>query len=72
LAEYLQEAHEEHYHRVERTYGMFVRSVRLPVTVDGSKVVASFKNGLLAVTLPKTPTAFRVRWRLTKPLGSVV
>jgi len=48
---------EEHYHRVERTYGMFVRSVRLPVTVDGSKVVATFKNGLLTVTLPKTPTS---------------
>jgi HSP20 family protein len=52
-----QEEQEEHYHRVERTYGMFVRSVRLPVTVDGSKVVASFKNGLLTVTLPKTPTS---------------
>jgi hypothetical protein len=33
---------------------MFARSVRLPVTVDGSKVAASFKNGLLTVTLPKT------------------
>ncbi len=50
-----QEEKEEHYHRVERTYGMFARSVRLPVTVDGSKVVATFKNGLLTVTLPKTP-----------------
>jgi len=52
-----QEEKEEHYHRVERTYGMFTRSVRLPVTVDGSKVAASFKNGLLTVTLPKTPTS---------------
>ena len=52
-----QKEQEEHYHRVERTYGMFVRSVRLPVTVDGSKVVASYKNGLLTVTLPKTPTS---------------
>ena len=52
-----QEEKEEHYHRVERTYGMFVRSVRLPVTVDGSKVAASFKNGLLTITLPKTPTS---------------
>ena len=51
------EAKDEHYHRVERTYGMFARSVRLPVTVDGSKVVASFKNGLLTITLPKTPTS---------------
>jgi HSP20 family molecular chaperone IbpA len=31
--------------------------VRLPVAVDASKVAASFKNGLLTVTLPKTPAA---------------
>jgi HSP20 family protein len=48
---------EERYHRVERSYGAFTRSVRLPVTVDGSKVNAAFKNGLLTVTLPKTPGA---------------
>jgi len=52
-----QEEKEEHFHRVERTYGMFARSVRLPVTVDASKVAATFKNGLLTVTLPKTPAA---------------
>jgi HSP20 family protein len=51
------EEKDEHYHRVERAYGMFARSVRLPVTVDESKVTASFKNGLLIVTLPKTPTS---------------
>jgi len=48
---------EERYHRVERSYGAFTRGVRLPVAVDGSKVVATFKNGLLMVTLPKTPAA---------------
>jgi len=48
---------EERYHRVERSYGAFTRGVRLPVGVDGSKVVATFKNGLLTVTLPKTPAA---------------
>jgi len=48
---------EERYHRVERTYGSFARSIRLPVAVDGSKVTAAFKNGLLTVTLPKTPAA---------------
>jgi HSP20 family protein len=52
-----QEEKEEHFHRVERAYGMFARSVRLPVTVDASKVAASFKNGLLTITLPKTPTS---------------
>ncbi|HJR02021.1 MAG TPA: Hsp20/alpha crystallin family protein [Methylomirabilota bacterium] len=48
---------EERYHRVERSYGAFTRGVRLPVGVDGSKVMATFKNGLLTVTLPKTPAA---------------
>ena len=48
---------DERYHRVERNYGTFARSVRLPVAVDGSKVEAKFKNGLLTVTLPKTPGA---------------
>jgi len=48
---------EERYHRVERTYGAFLRSVRLPMAVDGSKVTATFKNGVLIVTLPKTPAA---------------
>ena len=51
------EAKDEHYHRVERSYGSFTRAVRLPVAVDASKVTASFKNGLLTVTLPKTPAA---------------
>ena len=51
------EDQDERYHRVERSYGAFTRSVRLPVGVDGSKVDAGFKNGLLTVTLPKTPGA---------------
>jgi HSP20 family protein len=51
------EEKDERHHRVERSYGAFARSVRLPVAVDGSKVGATFKNGLLTVTLPKTPAA---------------
>jgi len=50
------EEKEERYHRVERSYGTFTRSVRLPVGVDASKVTATFKNGLLIVTMPKTPS----------------
>ncbi len=33
------------------------RSVRLPMAVDASKVTATFRNGVLVVTLPKTPAA---------------
>jgi len=51
------EEKEERYHRTERTYGAFLRSVRLPMAVDGSKVTATFKNGVLVVTLPKTAAA---------------
>ena len=48
---------EERYHRVERTYGAFLRGVRLPMAVDGSKVTATFTNGVLVVTLPKVPAS---------------
>ena len=51
------EEKDERYHRVERSYGSFMRSIRLPVAVDASRVTATFKNGLLTVTLPKTPAA---------------
>lgn len=48
---------DEQYHRVERSYGAFTRSVLLPVSVDASKVTATFKNGLLTVTMPKSQAA---------------
>jgi len=44
------------FHRIERSYGKFFRSFRLPDTVDKSKVVAKVENGTLRVTLPKIPT----------------
>jgi HSP20 family protein len=43
------------YHRVERAHGVFLRTVELPVAVDEQKVVATFKNGLLTITMPKVP-----------------
>jgi len=48
------EVKEENYHRVERAYGMFHRSIRLPSDVDAENVHASYDNGLLKVTIPKT------------------
>jgi len=48
------EEKEERRHRVERTYGAFTRTVRLPAPVDAAKVTATFKNGVVAIALPKT------------------
>lgn len=42
-----------HYHRQERRYGEFSRSIQLPYTVDVNKVKAVFKNGVLSVELPR-------------------
>jgi HSP20 family protein len=47
----------ENYHRIERKYGEFMRIFTLPTFVEGSKVVAEFKEGMLTVTLPKNAAA---------------
>jgi HSP20 family protein len=44
---------DENYHRVERSYGKFVRSFTIPANVDNEKIAASFANGILTVELPK-------------------
>ena len=44
----------ENYHFVERSYGTFQRSLRIPYPVNPDEVRASFDNGVLTVTLPKT------------------
>lgn len=43
----------EQFHRVERSYGPFSRRFRLPSTVDRDSVAASYKDGVLEVTLRK-------------------
>jgi HSP20 family protein len=43
---------QEHYRRIERSYGQFYRSFTLPNTVDATKVAADYKNGILTVKLP--------------------
>jgi HSP20 family protein len=43
----------------ERRFGSFSRSFRLPEGVDEDKIEASFKNGVLTVTLPKTAEAVK-------------
>jgi len=44
----------------ERSYGSFRRSIQLPMDVEAEKASATFKNGVLTVTLPKAEHA-RVR-----------
>lgn len=53
------------FHRVERSYGSFVRSFTLPESVDDTAVKAEYKDGVLALHLPKTekvkPKAIEVK-----------
>lgn len=45
------------YHRIERSYGSFVRAFALPEYVDAEKVAADYKQGVLTVTIPKKEVA---------------
>jgi HSP20 family protein len=47
----------ENFYRIERHYGEFLRTFTLPTFVDGNKIFAEFKDGLLTVTLPKNTAA---------------
>ena len=51
------EEKDESYHLIERSYGSFSRSVRLPAEVQEDQVKASYKDGILTITLPKTERA---------------
>jgi HSP20 family protein len=44
---------DHNYHRVERRYGTFQRSFTLPTQIQGSKVKAAYKDGVLTITMPK-------------------
>lgn len=52
---------EQNFHRVERAYGSFHRSIPIPTEIDADKVDAEFSNGVLNVTLPKTETSRTAR-----------
>ncbi len=41
------------YHRQERSYGSFARTVSLPFRVDPDRVAARFENGVLTIELPR-------------------
>jgi len=44
-------------HRLERSYGSFIRYFTIPETVDSDNVKADYQNGVLTVTLPKKEVA---------------
>ena len=45
------------FHRIERSYGSFMRSFTLPENVDAAGIKAAFKDGMLNLSLPKTAKA---------------
>ena len=45
------------FHRIERSYGTFLRTFTLPDNADSTKIAAEFKEGVLKVHLPKIPAA---------------
>jgi len=53
------------FHRIERSYGSFLRTFTVPLDTDETKVAADFKDGILKVHLPKTekprPKAIEVK-----------
>lgn len=48
---------ERNYHRIERTYGSFVRTFNLPRSVDATSIKASYVNGVLEIEIPKKEEA---------------
>lgn len=51
----------ENFHFVERSYGTFQRSLKLPYVIDPEQVQAKFENGILIVTVQKTGRQERSR-----------
>jgi HSP20 family protein len=56
----------EGYHRVERSFGSFSRSLTLPHGVEPEKVEAKFENGVLEVEIPKPAEAKSTRVQIGK------
>ena len=61
------EEKKQDYHLMERSYGSFERSFRLPDSIDEERIAAHFDKGVLKVTLPKRPEVARSEKRI--PIG---
>jgi HSP20 family protein len=51
------EEKDEDYHLVDRSYGSFYRSIHLPQEVQGNKITAKCKDGILKIDMPKSEKA---------------
>ena len=54
----------ENYYLAERSYGSFERSLRLPDTIDETKIEAKFDKGVLKVTAAKKPEAVKAERKI--------
>jgi len=59
----------KNYYYSERSYGTFMRTIPLPSQIETDKVSASFKKGVLTVTLPKTASAVETVKKITVKTG---
>jgi HSP20 family protein len=64
-----EEKNGRNFHRVERSYGQFVRSFTLPNNVDRENIRAKFSNGLLEVDMPKREDARPRQIKIAGELG---
>ena len=55
--QFTQESSEQQFHRVERRYGAFRRSITLPAHVTAEGIQASFEDGVLQILVPKAEEA---------------
>ena len=65
-----QKVNEDHYLRVERTYGSFSRSFGLPNTVNKEAVKAHYRSGVLTVELPKRAESKPKQIRVNVTIGN--
>jgi len=65
-----EEKEEKGYYRMERAYGKFIRAFTLPPNVLTDKVVATYNNGVLELTIPKKEEAKpkQIKLEINKPL----